>query len=321
VEIADGVFLFRGRSGKKLRRGAGSVNVTIVRGDALAMLDTGVIAGGAFRDLVAGIEADGLDLRRVAWVAHTHSHWDHINAAGVMKNVYGAKLAAGAAEVPLIEDRERNFRGFLADFGSLAPEVFPYPQALARFLSWLAWGRQPLLRVDRALHDGDLIDLGRPVEAVGLPGHTTGHTGYFVRDAGVLASGDLIDFENAQGMDLNNPRSDYAAALRSLERAIQLEPEILIPAHGEPTVGRSQVREVLEGALDGGLEYPGRIREALSGRPMRAVAITRRVFPEIPFSMEAMTAMLVLVVLLHMEKTESARRVTHAGRPAWVRAD
>jgi len=321
VEIGDGVFLFRGRTGLKLRPGAGSVNVTVVRGDALVMLDTGVTAGGAFRDLAAGVEADGLDLRQVAWVAHTHSHWDHINAAGVMKQVYGAELAAGAAEIPLIEDGERNFRGFLADFGSLAPELFPYPLALARLLIWFAWGRQPLLRVDRALFDGDLIDSGRPIEAVALPGHTTGHTGYFVRDAGVLVSGDLIDFENAQGMDLNNPRSDYAAALRSLERAIQLEPEILIPAHGEPAVGRLRVRERLEGALDGGLQYPTRIREALSERPMRARAITRRVFPDLPFSAQAMTAMLVLTVLLHMEKAESVRRVTHARRPAWVRSD
>jgi hypothetical protein len=54
---------------------------------------------------------------------------------------------------------------------------------------------------------------------------------------------------------------------------------------------------------------------------MRVRAITRRVFPYLPFSAEAMTAMLVLTVLLHMEKTESARRVAHAGRPAWVRSD
>jgi glyoxylase-like metal-dependent hydrolase (beta-lactamase superfamily II) len=238
-----------------------------------------------------------------------------------MKKTYGAKLAAGAAEVPLIEDRERNFRGFLADFGGLAPEVFPYPLALARLLIWFAWGRQPLLRVDRALRDGDLIDLGRPIQAIALPGHTTGHTGYFVRDAGVLVSGDLIDFENAQGMDLNNPRSDYAAALRSLERAIRLEPEILIPAHGEPVFGRSRARELLEGALDGGLQYPKRIRRALSEQPMGVRAITRRVFPDLPFSTEAMTAMLVLTVLFHMEKTESARRVTLSGRPAWVLSD
>jgi hypothetical protein len=29
----------------------------------------------------------------------------------------------------------------------------------------------------------------------------------------------LIDFENSQGMDLNNPRSDFGMALRSLRRA------------------------------------------------------------------------------------------------------
>lgn len=37
MEIADGVFFFRGRSGERLRPGAGSVNVVVVRGAALAM--------------------------------------------------------------------------------------------------------------------------------------------------------------------------------------------------------------------------------------------------------------------------------------------
>jgi hypothetical protein len=34
-----------------------------------------------------------------------------------------------------------------------------------------------------------------------------------------------------------------------------------------------------------------------------------------------MTMMLVLVVLLHMERTGQVRRAEVSGRPAWVRAD
>ncbi len=79
--------------------------------------------------------------------------------------------------------------------------------------------------------------------------------GYFVPDAGVAVLGDLIDFENAQGLDLNNPRKD----------------------------------------------------------------VSRRVFPDIPFSMQAMTMMLTLTVLLAMEGAGEAERTENSGRPAWVR--
>jgi glyoxylase-like metal-dependent hydrolase (beta-lactamase superfamily II) len=267
------------------------------------------------------ISADGLNLAEVTWVAHTHCHWDHINAAGIMRERFGAKLAAGAAEVAYIEDSRKNFQGFLSDFNEFTREVFPYPLALARLFIWFAWGSQPSLVVDRPLGSGELMDVGREVEAVALPGHTTGHMGYFVRDAGVLVLGDLIDFENSKGMDLNNPRSEFGAAVQSLQRVLALEPEVIIPGHGAPTVGRAKVRDVLERALDGGRGYPSQIRASLGTHPLRLGEITRRVFPDVPFSMEAMTRMLVLVVLLHMEQQGQTRRSSGAGAPRWVRED
>jgi glyoxylase-like metal-dependent hydrolase (beta-lactamase superfamily II) len=321
MQIADGVFFFSGRPGDSLRPGAGSVNVVVVRGDALAMLDAGVTRGGSFRSLRARMRSCGLDLGDVAWLAYTHSHWDHINASSAIQRAGAARLAAPASEVPLIEDARRNFRGFLTDFGPLTSAVFPYPPALARLAIWYVWGRQPRLRVDRALQDGDDLGVGRRVEVVELPGHTAGHAGYWIPDVGALVAGDLIDFQNSQGLDLNNPRSDFGAALRSLRRAIDLEPEILVPAHGEPSVGRIRAGQVLRAALDGGLGYPERIRAALGSRPRRLDAIASAAFPDVPLSMRAMTRMLVLVVLLHLERSGKATRREASGRPAWVRLD
>jgi glyoxylase-like metal-dependent hydrolase (beta-lactamase superfamily II) len=318
MELADSVFFFRGRTGERVRPGAGSVNVTVVRGAALAMLDAGVKQGGAFRSLRVRMRSCNLNLGDVAWLAHTHSHWDHINASNAVQRAGAARLAAPRAESPFIEDAGRNFRGFLTDFGPLAREVFPYPAVLARLAIRYAWGRQPRLHVDFALDDGDTLEVGRQVQVVALPGHTTGHAGYWIPDAGVLVTGDLIDFENSQGMDLNNPRSDFGMALDSLRRALELKPEILIPAHGEPTVGHRRVEQVLKAALDGGLEYPERIRAALGSQTLRLGSIAPAVFPDVSLSMRAMTMMLVLVVLLHMERTGQVQRTELSGRPAWV---
>ncbi len=319
MEIAKDIFFYRGRSGEKIRPGAGSANVTVVRGDSLAMIDTGVRSGGAFRELQYRIVADNLNLNDVRWILHTHCHWDHLNADSEIIKRSGAPIGAGEADIPFIENGEKNFTGFIKDFGDLASEVFPYPMMVARFLVWLAWGKQPQLSVERALTDGDCIDIGRRIEVVSLPGHTRGHMGYFIHDAGVLILGDLIDFENSQGMDLNNPYSDYHSALQSLERAMGLNPEVIIPGHGEPTRGRREVRAVLEKALEGGRDYPRQIAGALEKHPVRLKELTYRLFPDIPFSMEAMTMMLTLTVLLSMERSGDVMRGTVAGHPAWMR--
>ena len=321
MEIADGIFTYRGRSGDKIKPGAGSSNVTIVRGDSLVMIDSGVTKGGAFEELCSRASADGLDPTEIELLLITHSHWDHINAAGVLTSRSGAKIAAPSEEIPFILNNKKNFDSFLLDFKDFAKEVFPYPFLLAHFLIWFAWGKQPRIAVDMEISGGEEIDVGRKIEAIPLPGHTTGQMGYFIRDAGVLVLGDLIDFENSQGMDLNNPRSDYESALKSLETAIALEPEIIIPGHGDLTKGKREVREVLEKALYGGRKYPELIRDALEKGPKRIKEITYNVFPDIPFSMEAMTMMLVLTVLLHMERNGDVKRSEINGRTAWVRGN
>ncbi|MBN1571860.1 MAG: MBL fold metallo-hydrolase [Deltaproteobacteria bacterium] len=324
MEIADGIYTYRDRPGEKIRPGAGSASVTIVSGDALLMIDSGVVSGGALEELEAAIERDGLKLSDVGQVTYTHSHWDHINSAGLLKSKSGAKIFASAAAKRYIENPKDNFDGFLPDFGPLTKEVFPYPILLARILTRYAWGKQPRIKVDGVVSGGDCIcadTIGREVRAVSLPGHTDGHTGYFIPDAGLLVAGDLIDFENSQGMDLNNPRSSYASAVESLKSALSLEPEILIPGHGEPTVGRKKAREVLERALSGGLKYPEIIKNALAGGPLRLKEIMAAIFPDVPFSMEAMTLMLILTVLLDMEKGGMVNRLIKSGRSAWERAD
>ena len=323
MEVNDGIFTYTGRSGEsdKIRPGAGSSVTTLIKGDGLTMIDTGVVVGGAFRELISAIEGDGLDIRDVDKVLITHSHWDHINASGIMVSEYGLTISAGEGEIPFIEDREKNFRAFIADFGEFAKEIFPFPMMVARFLLWFVWGKQPALRVDRGLKDGDIIemgDMGRKIEVISIPGHTNGHTGYYLPDAGVMAIGDLIDFENAEGMDLNNPRSDYLSAISSIERLLKMDLEVIIPGHGEPIIGRKAVVELLQRALSGGHDYPGLIKAKIDKAPLRLKELTYKVFPDITFSMEAMTMMLVLKVLLYLEEKGEVERTKKSGRPAWI---
>jgi|GEM_PF-1252367 len=318
MEIADGVFTYRGRGGEKIKPGAGSSNVTVIRGDGLVMIDPGVAAGGALDDVVSGMKRDGLDPQKIRWLLFTHAHWDHFNAAGSVVVLSGARTATSEGESPFAEDAAKNFNAFIIDFGPFAREIFPFPMFIARLLVRYAWGRQPKLGIDRRLADGDQIDDTREIRAISLPGHTDGHTGYFIPDAGVLVSGDLVDFDNSVGMDFNNPRSSFEAAAASIKRAVGIGADILIPGHGEPLVGPKNVQTMLQGAYDGGMQYPVLIQRALGETPLVLKEIFEAVFPNNPFSTEAMRMMLVLIVLLYMERSGEAARVEKKGRPAWV---
>ncbi len=170
MEIAQGIYFYQGRDGGKIRPGAGSCNVTIVKGGGLSMIDTGLTAGGAFRALKAKARADGLDLSDVLWILHTHCHWDHINADGAVLSSCNARIAAGEEDAPFIENREKNFSGGVRGFGDLTPEIFPYPLSWVRLLRWVSWGSQPALRVDRSLADGETVDMGRKIEVLSSAG-------------------------------------------------------------------------------------------------------------------------------------------------------
>jgi glyoxylase-like metal-dependent hydrolase (beta-lactamase superfamily II) len=318
MEIADGVFTYRGRGGDKIKPGAGSSNVTVVRGDDLVMIDTGVASGGAFGDLVSRMKADGLDIRNVRQVVFTHAHWDHLNAAASVISCSGAKAAADAREIPFIEDRRKNFGAFIPGFTGFVKELFPFPLPVARLLVRYAWGRQPELTGARGLSDGDLIGAGREIQAVALPGHTDGHMGFFIPDVRVLVTGDLVDFETGEGMDINNPRSSYQSAAASIRRAIAIGPDILVPGHGEPLIGRQRVHKMMQGALNGGLAYPAMVKAAIGESPVRLKEILAAAFPGTPFSIEAMKMMLVLLILFYLEEQGEVTRVKKNGRPAWV---
>ena len=321
MEIASNIFFYRGRSVETIKRGAGSSNVTIVRGDGLLMIDTGVYVGGAFSELLLNVQQDKLNLSDLLWIVHTHCHWDHINATKKLLAMSRAKIAAGEADVPLIVNKPNNFESLTSGFKEFEKEIDPHPP-VSRFLLWFFFGKQPQLQIDRPLIDSDEINIGKKIIALSLPGHTTGHTGYFVPDTGTLALGDLIDFENAQGMDLNNSLSNYESALESVEKALRLEPEIIIPGHGEPTIGQNNVKIELEKALSSGIKYPKQIKKALGANSLALKQLTFKVFPDTPGYMESLNMMLVLTVLIYMEKQGTVKKMPNRqGKLVWSRVD
>ena len=102
-------------------------------------------------------------------------------------------------------------------------------------------------RATRALHDGDVIDLGdRRFEVLALPGHSPGGIGLWDVETGTLFSGDTVyDDELLDSL----PGGDRAAYRHTLRRLRDLPVEVVHAGH-EPSFGRARLIEICDDYLE-----------------------------------------------------------------------
>lgn len=159
--------------------------------------------------------------RQVAFILHTHAHFDHAGATGALLDALGGGIPVG-----------------------LHPEDRPIYEALPQQARLFGFDAAPPPPPDVLLEHGQTIALGAlTVEVRHTPGHSPGGVTFVVREPQrtIAIVGDLI-FEGAVG------RTDlWGGSFETLARSIKeqiytLPPEtILVPGHG-PTTTVAQER-------------------------------------------------------------------------------
>lgn len=317
MKITDKVYFYKGREQEKLRRGVGSCNVVVVKAGRQVMIDTGLVVGGAFRDLLGAASADGIDLSKTRAVLHTHSHWDHITGDIVVQKEYGAEVYAHSWARPGVESQKAAFKASLLDAGDFYGEVIGSPPFLMKLLLRYIGGSYGGLRVDHVLEGGEELDFGARVLACSTPGHTPGHLCFYVPEEKAFVGGDLVDLETGTGADLNNPHSNYADGLASLEKAREMDIEFFLPAHGEPVLGRENVIALFDRLIENTHGYVKDVKGFLADREGTLTEICDTLMPGLPFTQKAMKLMLILTVLKHLQEKGEVSLQKKDGRLAW----
>lgn len=196
-EVLDGVY----------QVGGGYVNAFVVDGDeGVVLIDT--LLPGRDGLIANGLSGIGRTLEDVTAILLTHSHADHSGGAAALKAQANAELYASAADTPAIE-------------GEVKPPSPPTPLFIrpVSLLMSLMPG-PPAAEVDHYVSEIDGSPLPGDLGAIDTPGHTPGHTSYFLdRAGGALFVGDAAraarDGRVTRGY-FNRPMSSIDDSLRHL---------------------------------------------------------------------------------------------------------
>jgi glyoxylase-like metal-dependent hydrolase (beta-lactamase superfamily II) len=232
--------------------GDGLVNCYFVDAPKKALIDTGTSSVPS-KSLLPALEELGWDPSELRVIFNTHMHIDHAGGNAEMQEVSGAGIHMHRADVEQV-DREKHLEKYCRADARLIGQEAELPQREAFMLQLLGreWG------VERALEDGDEIDLGGDtrLSVVHTPGHTPGSTSLYWESAGMLFSGDAVGGRGSRlpGFPLYYSAPDYASSLR---RLLDMDIATMAQAHryrwSAPTTEAvrtgGEVRQTLQEAL------------------------------------------------------------------------
>lgn len=225
----------------------------IVASDGLTLVDAGL--PGMWRTLMFALESVGATPDDIEAILLTHGHFDHVGMARrldhehrVPSHVHPADRAL--AEHPYSYRPQRPRGSYLLGYPASIPLIGAMGAAGA------LWVKGTVAKTD--VEPGVALDVpGRPVP-VWSPGHTDGHCGFLLEDAGVLFSGDALvtldPYTARTGPRLvaRAATADPEANLVSLDRLACTDARTVLPGHGLPYEDgiRSAVAEARIAGID-----------------------------------------------------------------------
>lgn len=140
----------------------------------------------------------------------THGHFDHIMAADTVRDKYDVKVYASCDEKNTLEQPHINLGE--------------------------AYGLKLSVKADVWHKDSEILKLaGFDIEALHTPGHTEGGSCYYIREIGVLFSGDTLFCGSVGRTDF--PGGSMSEIVRSIKEKVMVLPDDtkVYPGHGEGT--------------------------------------------------------------------------------------
>jgi glyoxylase-like metal-dependent hydrolase (beta-lactamase superfamily II) len=198
-------------------------NAYLIKGERIALVDT--LSPLSWRWLQKKLTASNLSAGDIEFILITHNHVDHCGNLARLKDLSGATIIAGEADIPVIEGTAP----------CPPPSDLSIPgRVLGRmprsFMEW--YQRFEPVKVDRAVTGGEMIEeLG--LEVVALPGHTAGGMGFSDPGGNRAFIGDLVSYyRSSGGMPVLSASESIEKIRASQELLAGNDLDIAYPGHG-----------------------------------------------------------------------------------------
>jgi glyoxylase-like metal-dependent hydrolase (beta-lactamase superfamily II) len=284
----------------------GSVNVWLLRGDPLTLVDTGPRDELALQALEDGLRREGLRIEDLELLLLTHHHVDHVGLAPTIARRSGASVAGLTALADYVErhdgevEEDRRFSHALMRHHGVPEQVVAGDESFWEFLRESA----EAFRVDARLADGDRVQAGgRALRVVARPGHSTTDT-LFVDGRGALAfTGDHLLSRISSNTEIASPERSADGRARSrlrylegLRRTADMPLRRLLTGHGAPVTGHARLVQARVREHQHRCE---RILAILEDTPSSAYAIAQRLWA--PRTVAEQPLLVVWEVLGHLD--------------------
>jgi glyoxylase-like metal-dependent hydrolase (beta-lactamase superfamily II) len=221
----------------------GPVNLYLLEGEPLTLIDAGPLTDDAFETLQEGLRQLGYSVRDIEQLVITHAHHDHFGQARRIVEESGASLLSFRENrYPLVEfdtwwDKRMAYVADLMIKEGAPPDSLHEMEAIRSIGQYAA----PVSELT-PLNDNDEVLMGGWTwQALHTPGHALGHLCFYQRESRLLLSGDHLLRDITSNPVLETPRRgmrehprslpDY---VQSLRRVRDLDVEKALPGHGEP---------------------------------------------------------------------------------------
>jgi glyoxylase-like metal-dependent hydrolase (beta-lactamase superfamily II) len=190
------------------------------------------------------------------------SHYHAVRVLGASAFNASEIIASEATRKLIVERGEQDKASEIGRF----PRLFRGVESVPPGLTWPTLTFKDTMSLWLGRRRVDITHLGR--------GHTAGDTIAWVPDAGVMFSGDLVEYKSACYCG----DAHFADWPKTLDRLAAYNPKALVPGRGDALIGRDKVREAVAGTRGFLAAQFDAAQEAVAqGKSLKdAVALTRK---------------------------------------------